>query len=155
MKYKNILTFPALPKGYGWNLRQKIQLKLGLKDGQVHLNTNPNGSELLFEVDLTEAQKAAAKEIMADPESAQEAPPELIIPGNNFVIKDLYYYKAQLEADTGYQLQVYYESSGNFGTIYDEIFVIPCDSTYTKQRKLTGDELKRFFTAYRKLVRVQ
>jgi hypothetical protein len=131
MKWKRVMDFDTLPKGYGWNLRQKIQYALGLKDGQVHINTNPHGSQLLFEVELTSEQESLVEGIMADPEKAQLPPEELMVPGNTFVVKDLYEYKKELEMNSGYPLQVYYKQSGRHGDIYDEIFVIPCDSTYT------------------------
>ena len=150
------LRFPALPTKdvMGWNLRQRIKYETGLT---VHYGNDGQQTIISCDSDFSEEQKAKITDIMSDPEHVFGPNPDLILPGNTIVIRDIFDYKAKVEKHCGFCFQLYYRQTPKFkgSGEQDEIWIIPCDDTYQLNRELSKDELKAFFKVYLGLARIE
>lgn len=131
------LSYPKLPDGYGWNLSNKIRMKIGKKPG---ISSTANTTYINFDEDLIQAEIDIVDAIMDDPNTAQE-PIESTITDNSYIIKDIWDWRQELETTTGINFAIGYKSSGTFGpNVYDLIILVPMDVNYENEIELTNPQ---------------
>ena len=144
------LTYPPLPDGYRWNILQKIYLKIGKWPGSA-----TTSSETIFNFieDLSAQEITDVDDLIGDGSTCQD-PIKFGIINNTYILKDVYEYRDQLEADAGYNIAITYRSSGTIsGTVYDEIVLQPTDPTYQAVKILTNPQKNALASAVENLGR--
>jgi hypothetical protein len=132
------LSYPKLPDGYRWNLLNKIRMATGYWPGTWTTGTN---TYLEFHEDLNQSEIDTVDAIMASPESACD-PVEFAITGNTYIVKDIWNYRAQIEAACGFNVAIGYKASEtppDPGAL-DLIVLQPTDPTYQAVKILTNPE---------------
>jgi hypothetical protein len=133
------LTYPKLPDGYGWNLSNKIRMKIGYKN-YISSNANTNTYIHFPDNDLTQDEIDQVDAIMADPNTAQD-PIQSTIEENAYHIKDIWDWRSELETTTGINFAIGYYSSGQFGpNVQDMIILVPMDENYENEIELTNPQ---------------
>jgi len=132
------LTYPKLPDGYGWNLSNKIRMKLGYKNG---ISSNAHKTFIHFpDNDLVQNEIDQVDVFMANPDTAQD-PIESTIEDNQYVIKDIWDWRGELETTTDINFAISYKSSGTFGpNVFDLIVLVPMDENYENEIELTNPQ---------------
>ena len=143
------LTYPALPPGYRWNLLNKIRMKIGKYPGT---STTGLGTHIIFVEDLDQADIDAVDAIMADPYTAQNSI-EFAMSGNRLIVKDVWFWRDQVEADAGFNVAITYRDSGFKGVLDDEIVLQATDPTYQAEKILTQTNKRNFLAAVEGLIR--
>jgi hypothetical protein len=129
------LTYDPLPEGEKWNLANKIHRITGY---WCNIVTTGTATYLHFyDVTLTEEQIAEINILMADI-TAQD--PDMGSPGNTYIIKDIWVWRTELEAQTGVKFFITYGSSGIFGDEDDLIYLKPVEDDYVTERVLSPNE---------------
>lgn len=145
------LIYPRIPDGYRWNLLMKIFYRIGKKPGT---HSDADITELHWHNDdLSGPEIIAVNEIMAEPNPCDPIDFQTI--GNKFIIKDVYEWKDQVEADCGFPVAVTYRVSGLKGDEPDEIVVQPTDPTYQNEKLMQGPDEGRLRTALKNLIQVE
>jgi hypothetical protein len=148
------LTYPKLPSGYRWNIRQKIRLKTGYWCGSY---TNANGTYFMFQEDLTPQEEADVDALIGDGSTCQDSV-KFVSANNRIIIKCIPEWLPELEAEAGFNIALTYDLSGSKGTNPghpDEIVLQAVDPTYQMEKLLTGNEPKKFMDAVKNLSRVE
>jgi hypothetical protein len=131
------LTYPKLPDGYGWNLSNKIRMRIGYN---TTISSTANNTYIRFAEDLVQAEIDQVDAFMVDPDAAQN-PIESTIEENSYVIKDIWEWRQELETTTGINFAIGYKSSGTFGSkVYDLIVLVPMDANYENEIALTNPQ---------------
>jgi hypothetical protein len=149
------LTYPKLPYdssnplGYRWNLKAKIYFKIGKWLG---LWDNSQQTHVESSEDLSAQEITDVDTIMASPSSAC-SPIEFALSGNRIIVKDIWEWRDQIEADAGFNVAITYRSSGNKGDALDEIVLQATDPTYQAEKILSSPEKNNFVGAVEGLIR--
>jgi hypothetical protein len=132
----NLIYTDLLPDGfYGWNLRHKIYRKIGY---YCHIVQTQRECHLMFDVDLSPDQISDVNAFMADSITACDSV-EFATINNRYILKDVWEWLSQLEADCGFNVMLTYRKSGSHPN-EDEIVLQPCDPTYQMEKILTNPE---------------
>ena len=119
-----ILAYDPLPEGYGWNLANRIKRDTGYWPG---ISTTALHTYIKFSEDLTPEQIAAVDALMVDAAGNQD--PDLGVPGNTYVIKDIWEWLELIKQQTGVNFFLTYGSSGTFGpNVQDIIYLKPVEA---------------------------
>lgn len=148
------LTYPKLPSGYRWNVRQRIRLKTGYWCGSY---TTANNTYFNFTEDLTEQEKTDVNNIIGDGSTCQDSI-EFALVNNRIIIKCIPEWLSELEAQAGFNIALTYRLSGSKGTNPghpDEIVLQAVDPTYQMEKILTNPEKNDFIAAVEWLNRVE
>jgi hypothetical protein len=130
-----ILSYDPLPEGYGWNLANKIKRDTGYWPS---ITTTALHTYINFTQDLTPEQIAAVDSLMADA-GAQD--PVIGIPGNTYVIKDIWEWLSFIEQQTGIKFMLTYGSSGTFGpNVQDLIYMVPVEADGVTELELAPNQ---------------
>lgn len=145
------LTYPKLPGGYEWNLAYRLQIQTGYWPNISH---TANQTVITFAEDLTQGAIDLVNAVMVIPATAQD-PILFEITGNTYILKDIWEYRATLEADAGFNIAVSYRQSGSGPdpNAQDEIVLQPTDPTYQAVRILTNPQKNALVNAVEALGR--
>lgn len=145
------LTYPPLPDGYRWNLLNKIHMKTSYWPGT---STTTSETKLNFIEDLTAQEITDVDTIVGDGSTCQD-PVIFAMINNKYIIKDVWEWRDQVEADAGFQVAITYRSSGLKGDALDEIVVQPTDPTYQAERIMTNPQKNNLLGALEDLIRLE
>jgi hypothetical protein len=145
------LTYSPLPDGYRWNLLQRINLKTGYWPGT---STTSSYTYIKFIEDLTQQEIDDVNAIVGDGTTCQD-PVKFASQNNRIIIKDVWEWRDQLEADAGFNVAITYQVSGLKGTNPDEIVLQATDSTYQAEKILKANERNAFMSAVEGLNRIE
>ena len=144
------LEYPPLPQGKRWNVIQKISLKTGYWPGTY---TTSQKTVFQFIEDLTPQEQIDVDLIIGDGGTCQD-PIVFTSLNNTYILKDVFDWHAELEANTGFNIALSYRSSGTYGPdVYDEIVLQPTDPTYQSVKVLGVQDKKAFIVAIEDLGR--
>lgn len=143
------LTYPPLPDGYRWNLLNKINYKIGKWPGT---STNANRTILRFIEDLTPQEIADVDAIIGDGSTCQD-PIQFATQNNRKIVKDIWEWRDQIEAEAGFNVAISYRSSGLKGDALDEIVLQGTDPTYQAEKILTNTDKRNLQNALENLIR--
>ena len=99
------LTYPKLPDGKPWNLKNKIRIKIGYSPTIYGTSQN---TIMRFAEDLQQSEIDEVDALMSDPNTAQD-PNAPWITGNSCRIKDIYKHKGTFETNAGYTCEIFYD----------------------------------------------
>jgi hypothetical protein len=145
------LTYPYIGEGYKWNLLYKIYLKTGYWCD--HVGQKPVSSILKFDEDLTPQEKTDVNTIVGDGSTCQD-PIKFATANNKFIIKDVYWWRNQIETAVGFNVAVSYQKSGSHPE-EDEIVLQPTDPTYQMEKILTQNQKNQLRSALEDLIRLE
>ena len=148
------LTYPKLPAGYRWNIRQKIRLLTGYWCGSYTTATN---TYFGFTEDLTPQEITDIDTLIGDGSTCQD-PVKFVLSGNRIIIKCIPEWLPKLEARAGFNIALTYQLSGDKGDNPghpDEIVLQAVDPTYQMEKILTQPEKRAFMDAVEWLNRVE
>ena len=146
------LEFNPLPEGYRFNLLNKIYMKTGFWPAT---STTSSKTYLNFIEDLTAQQITDVENIIGDGSTCQN-PIVFALSNNRYIIKDIWEYRADIEAEVGFNVAITYRSSGTYGSdVYDEIVVQPTDPTYQAQLIMTNPQKNTLLGALEDLIRLE
>jgi len=146
------LTYDPLPSGgYTWNLLNKINMKIGKRPGT---STNSRHTYIYFIEDLTPQEIADVDAIIGDGSTAKD-PVEFATVNNRYIIKDLWEWRNEIEAELGFNVAITYRSSGTHGDRIDEIVFQPTDPTYQAEKLLDNTDKRNIVSALEGLIRLE
>ena len=148
------LTYPKLPAGYRWNIRQKIRLKTGY---WCRSYTTADATYFMFQEDLTPQEETDIGTIIGDGSTCQD-PVKFVSQNNRIIIKCIPEWLPELEAEAGFNIALTYQLSGSKGDNPghpDEIVLQAVDPTYQMEKILTSPQKKAFVDAVEWLNRVE
>jgi hypothetical protein len=143
------LTYPRLPDGYYWNLRNKIFYKIGKR---AKTRTTGQATYIEFVEDLTPQEEADVNAIMASPSTACDSI-EFASANNRKIVKDIWDWRDQIETACGFNVAITYRSSGLKGNANDEIVIQGTDPTYQMEKLLTNTDRRNLQNALIDLIR--
>ena len=146
------LTYDPLPSGgYTWNLLNKINMKIGKRPGT---STNSRHTYIYFIEDLTAQEIADVDAIIGDGSTAKDSV-EFATVNNRYIIKDIWEWRNEIEAELGFNIAITYRSSGTHGDRIDEIVFQPTDPTYQAEKLLDNTDKRNIVSALEGLIRLE
>jgi hypothetical protein len=145
------LSYPYIGEGYKWNLLYKIFLKTGYWCD--HVGKPPTSSLLKFDEDLSEQEKTDINNIVGDGSTCQDAIKFATV-NNKFIIKDVFWFRDEIEAAVGFNVAVSYQKSGTHPE-EDEIVVQATDPTYQIEKILSQNQKNQLRSALEDLIRLE
>jgi hypothetical protein len=130
------LTYPKLPDGYRWNLKNKIHIQ----SGYWSTISETSGQTIIrFAEDLIQTEIDKVDALMASPSTA--CSPIIYGPANSrLIIPDIWEHRVDLETAFGYNIAISYRQSVSppDPNALDQIVLQPTDPTYLSHLLMTN-----------------